>query len=51
MIAGWNNSNSVPDEVIETAKAVADAPVAGLFVTINAALALAYVVSKGVKLL
>ena len=45
----WDNSADVDDNIVQTAKAIADAPIKGLFVvaTLNALLAVAYAVAKG----
>ena len=53
LIEAWNNGVEVDGEVVETAKAIADAPVSALIVaaSVSAIAALAYVIGKGGKII
>ena len=53
LIAAWNNATTVDEDVIKTAKNIADAPMSALIViaSVSAIAALAYVIGKGGKII
>ena len=53
LIAAWNNATTVDEDVIKTAKSIADAPISALIVvaSVSAIAALAYVIGKGGKII